>query len=186
MRSGFVSATLLSLCRQRIKTGSCRSAWSWRSRSCSRRCGGRRRCPRWRLSWRRGWLRSPRCCSGSAGPGVRRGGRALQVAALGLRGWGWARGGPVPMLCHRAPAAQSRQERRRRGRAAPLRWEHSRSVRQSLLLCHPYVNLLRFVPCSVCLQDASAPSHCCSEFSQSATQNLSRIVLRRPRKIPFS
>ena len=52
------------------------------------------------------------------------------------------------MLCHRAPApaAQSRQEHRRRGRAARLRWEHSRSVRQPLLLCHPCVNLPPFCP----------------------------------------
>ena len=49
----------------------------------------------------------------------------------------------------------------------------------------PTLISLRFVPCSVCLQDASAPSHCCLEFSQSAAQKLSRIVLRRPRKIPF-
>ena len=59
---------LLSLCRQRIRTASCRSTWSW-WRSCSRRCGGWRRCPRWRPSWRRRWPCSPRCCSGSLGGG---------------------------------------------------------------------------------------------------------------------
>ena len=46
------------------------------------------------------------------------------------------------MLSHHAPAhaAQSTQERRRGGRAAHLRWEHSLSVGQSPTLCHPYVN----------------------------------------------
>ena len=63
---------LLSLWRWRIRTPSCRSAWSW-WRSCSRCCGGRRCCLRWRLSWRRGWLFSPRCCSVSPGSGCREG-----------------------------------------------------------------------------------------------------------------
>ena len=51
-------------------------------------------------------------------------------------------GGPVPLLSHRAPAcaAQSTQEGRCGGRAAHLRWERSLSVRQPLLLRHPYVN----------------------------------------------
>ena len=72
------------------------------------------------------------------------------------------------MLSHRAPpcAAQSTEERRRGGRAARLGWERALSVRQSPLPCHRSVNFPRFVPCSVCPQDTSAPSHCCSEFSQ--------------------
>lgn len=63
----------LSPPRPRTKTGSCKNAWSWRSRSCSRRCGRPRRSPRWRPSWRRGWPRSRRCRPGCS-PGSRVGG----------------------------------------------------------------------------------------------------------------
>ena len=118
---------LLSLCRRRIKTDSWRSAWSWQSRSCSRCCW------KWRLSWLSGWLRSPRCCSWSP---VGRG-----------------RGGPVPVLSHRAPprAAQSTKERGRGGGAARLRWERSLSVRQSPLPCHPCVNFPPVLSCALCV-----------------------------------
>ena len=98
--------------------------------------------------------------------------QAQRVAALSkVLLWvpaGQARGGPVPVLSHRTPAraAQSTQDRRRGGHAARLRWERSLNVRQPPLLRHPCVNFPRFVPCSVCPQDASAPSHSCSEFSQ--------------------
>lgn len=44
----------------RRRRGTCRSAWSWRSRSCSRRCGRPRRCRRWRPSWPREWPPSAR------------------------------------------------------------------------------------------------------------------------------
>ena len=67
----------------------------------------------------------------------------------GGRPWG----GPVPMLSHHAPAcaAQSTQECRHGGRAAGLRWERSLSVRQPLLLCHPYVNFPPVLSCVLCV-----------------------------------
>ena len=67
----------------------------------------------------------------------------------GGRPWG----GPVPMLSHHAPAraAQSTQERRRGGHAAYLRWEHSLSVGQSPILCHPYVNFPPVLSCVLCV-----------------------------------
>ena len=98
---------LLSRCRQRIRTASCRSSWSW-WRSCSRRCRGRRRCPRWRQSRRPGRPRSPWCRSGSP-----------------VGGWGWgaarARGEPVPVLSHRDPArAAVHTGARTRGSCCPF------------------------------------------------------------------
>ena len=50
-------AALASVRRRR---DTCRSCWRWPSRSCSRPCGGRRRCQRWRPSWLRGSRPSPR------------------------------------------------------------------------------------------------------------------------------
>ncbi|KAF6073599.1 PTPRF interacting protein alpha 4 [Phyllostomus discolor] len=44
----------------RRRRDTCRSCWRWPSRSCSRPCGGRRRCRRWRPSWPRGSWPSPR------------------------------------------------------------------------------------------------------------------------------
>ena len=66
---------------------------------------------------------------------------------------GRARGRPVPVLSQNAPAraAQSTQERRRGGHAAHLRWEHSLSVRQSPLLCHPYGNFPPVLSCVLCV-----------------------------------
>ena len=66
---------------------------------------------------------------------------------------GRAQGGPVPLQSHRAPAraAQSTQERRRGGHAAYLRWEHSLSVGQSPILCHPYVNFPPVLSCVLCV-----------------------------------
>ena len=66
---------------------------------------------------------------------------------------GRARGGPVPLLSHRAPprAAQSTKERRCGGRAARLRWERSLSVRQSPLPCHPCVNFPPVLSCALCV-----------------------------------
>ena len=76
-----------------------------------------------------------------------------RVAALSkLLFWvpgGRARGEPVPLLPHHAPAcaAQSTQERRRGGRAARLRWERSLSVRQPPLLCHLSLNVTPVLFC---------------------------------------
>lgn len=46
--------------RRRTRTDSCRRSWSLLSRSYSRPSARRRRCPRWRRSWLRGSLPSPR------------------------------------------------------------------------------------------------------------------------------
>lgn len=54
-------------CSVRRKPGTCRSCWSWRSRSCSRRCGRQRRCPRWKQSWPSALLHSPRQVCGVIG-----------------------------------------------------------------------------------------------------------------------
>ena len=117
---------LLSLCRRRIKTDSCRSAWSRQSRSCSRRCW------KWRLSWLSGWLRSPRCCSWSPGGGR---GEGLFHAVP-----------PCP-----SPCCSVHKGAQTRGRAARLRWECSLSVRQSPLPCLPCVNFPPVLSCSLCV-----------------------------------
>lgn len=113
--------------------------------------------------WRRGWPRSPRRRSGSAGArpgGGEWGGRVhAEVghaeSAKGSRGEGL-------FPCHPTmPLPLLLSPRGCGGRAAHLRWERSLRVGQSVLLCHPYVNSLRFVRV-LCPQAASAPSHCCS------------------------
>ena len=92
---------LLSSRRRRIRTASCKSAWSWRSRSCSRPCARRRRCPRWRPSWRSAWPHSLRCalrgaCRGAfaassrpgrAAAGERGSSSCSFTAASGTRSW---------------------------------------------------------------------------------------------------
>lgn len=87
-----------------------------------------------------------------------RGGRAcaevavLSKAPLWVLGGGGPRGGPVPVLSHRAPApaAQSRQARRRRSHAARLRRGRSWSVRQCPHFCVvPPLISLHPVPCCV-------------------------------------
>lgn len=71
----------------RRRRGSCRSAWSWPSRNCSRPCGRPRRCRRWRPSWPREWPPSPRQVGGPGAPGLPTPSRVVQRAAGGGGPW---------------------------------------------------------------------------------------------------
>ena len=80
-----------------------------------------------------------------------------KVLLLVPEGRAW--GGPVPVLLSPGRIADT-------GPAAHLRWERSLSVRQSPLPCHPALVSLQFCPVLCVSPGASAPSHCCSEFSE--------------------